>query len=430
MHPSRKLRPLALSLALLAGSFAAGSAVAAKPSKIMDTASSITYALPETQVKVGIDLVITNCSPVKVRGTLTLAASAVPSPAHRFTISGADLASFRLKRDLSLELHPNDALKSVNGAVSDRSAAIILNVVKMLATAGSMSVLIVRDPDEPDKPDSHFRCNEDALKAFGEASSLRAQIDPLRKRLVEGMPGSPGDLADLQEKIDVLAQYLAAIEQEKLTVKLSGAINFGEGKFEDGGYSGALQWNRSQLESHFIAPPGGQGLNLDLAWKLVDPSCGTQCAPRPPASAAICGPCNDTIVFREPVPVSLEVWMSTQANVPKARLQFPMAQWGTLTYFPLRAKFGENKSLKLAMDEFGRRTSFGWSSAARGEEITSAASGILDGAATYRTARESEDTKARKAELEEFDTLMKWNAMKRCQAAIEAGASKCPADPD
>ena len=103
-----------------------------------------------------------------------------------------------------------------------------------------------------------------------------------------------------------------------------------------------------------------------------------------------------------------------------------MAQWGEITYFPLKAKFGESKSLKLALDEFGRRSGLTWASAARGEEMTSASGGIVDAAAAYRTAQESEATKPMKAEIDELETQKKWNALKRCKSIIEAGGTECP----
>lgn len=422
MHSPRTLCPIVMSSALVVGSLTSGSAVAAKPPKVQDTASSITYTLPETQVRAGIDLVVTNCSPVEVKGAVALLASAIPSPNHRFTIRGADRAWFRLKRDLTLDLHPNGALKSVNGAVSDRSAAIIFNVVKMLATGVSIGLMY----------DSTPRCNDEVSKKLNDAKKLGHRITELQTEIIDKKPDSPDGLADLQEQIDVLANRLAAIEQESLTVRLSKTIDFESGMAKEGGYEGVLRWDHSQLGSHFDVPDDGKNLTFDLAWKLTDPRCGaeTKCISWPADSVAACGNCSDTLVFREPVPATLEVSMPLHPVVAGANLQFPMAQWGTLTYFPLRAKFGEKRSLRLAMDEFGRRLSYTWSSAARGEEITSAASGIVDGVAAYRNARESEDTMARKAEIEEFETLMEWNAMKRCQAAMEAGASKCPEDPD
>lgn len=386
----------------------AGSARAKKE----NTAATIDYNLPMSQVKIGMDLVITKCTnPVKFKGAIILTPSAVPSqfPQHHFRLSGAALTSFREKRDLAIETYPTGAIKSVNGASSDRSSAIFINTLKIVATVGGMGWLNVRSSV----------CTPEVDGALSEVNQLRGHIKPLRESLIGGTATS---IPDTQKQIDVLAQQIASIQAEHLTIKLEKTL-----KFADQATSGTLAWSGDDLKQHFMNTDGPI-TDLNLEWHVTPTTegCGLNCAVEAPSAKVVCLTCEQTVVFREPRAALVTVKMTKQDSVPLAKLEFPMAQWGAITYFPLKTRFGESKSLKLSLDEFGRRSSFTWASAARGEEITSAAGGMLDSVAATSAARASRDTNAMKAEIEELETQKKWNALKRCEAIIQAGGAVCP----
>lgn len=397
---------------ILATSFLFVGCATSSQAKKENTASTIEYTLPVTQVTVGLDLVITKCeAPAEVKGAITLAASAIPSPytEHYLRVSGPALTSFWKKHDLTIELHPNGAIKSVNGAVSDRSGAILINALKIAATFGSLLAI----------DGTSIKCNQDTWNAFDNAEKLRDRIKPLLNSLVNG---SAKNVVETQKQIDVLAQNIAKIQSDHLSLRLEEKITILDKKQE-----GRLQWKADDLAQRFSVPTTGTTA-FDLQWNFDAETsvCVPNCTIHEPYAPLDCADCPKTLVFREPRTVLLTVKMPEQKDVPRATLKFPMAQWGAITYFPLKARFGEAKSLKLALDEFGRRSAFTWASAARGEEITSAAGGILDAGAAYRAAQESEDTKAKKAEIDELETQKKWNALKRCEAIIEAGGTECP----
>jgi len=164
--------------------------------------------------------------------------------------------------------------------------------------------------------------------------------------------------------------------------------------------------------------------------------------------------CPRTLVFREPVPARMQVFPASDATGFKMRdpevfadhpnnakptsytdrtkgrrlalTNLLIGQWGDLSYFDMEVGFGGRKTLNLTLDAFGRKTTFGTSSQARGEGITSflsssatAVSGIVDNI-EGRSAGEDQAT------IDALTRQQNLNRLEACRMVIENGGFTCP----
>ena len=89
--------------------------------------------------------------------------------------------------------------------------------------------------------------------------------------------------------------------------------------------------------------------------------------------------------------------------------------------------FGENRTVALKFDSFGRTTSFGWNSEATGEEISGAVAGYassLTGIAASLGGPSKLDDQ--KQEIDQLNTQLTLNQLRKCEAIIDAGGFTCP----
>jgi len=404
--------------------------------KAKDTASSIEYQLPVTALQIKLDLVLQDCFPTpKARATFTAAPLARPSPhpEHYFKISGADLAAFRLKRELKIDLHPNGSIKSINGGVADRTGAIIGNLLKLASVVGALNVPVGVNG-------TSLGCNVNTSRSLNAFKATKKNIEELQKKLTGGNAQAA---AEVRKDIDALAVELARIQTSSLSLSLTRIIEFWPNQ-----EGGIVEWNSAELAKWFDVPnTSAQVAHFSLAYcvetlrvsgevndcKVGDAYTHAKAKPekRPAPIDCVDGEkrCPTTIVFREPAMAVLSIETARQdlafGGQPMQAV-FPMAQWGRVTYFPLTTGLGGSKSFSLGLDEFGRRQSFSWSSGARGEEVTGALVGVAEAYSTYETARASEDFKALKAEADELELQKKLNELRRCKAILDAGGFVCP----
>jgi hypothetical protein len=398
-------------------------------------AAFINYQLPVSAAQLTLNLTLTECGPApKGKGTVALTPVVRPSPfpEHYFHIKGADLASFTKKRELKIDLYPNGAIKTVNASVADRTGAILANVLKLATAAAAFDAATPRL--------AKIACNAKTAEAIRDVDSIRTQVQQLQKALASG---SAADPTATRKQIDALAAERGRLQADKLTIALTRTIEFwSETK------GGVVRWKGEQLAQWF----DGVGLDtldhFSLGWCVqkqsdtAEPTCdaataqGSHRAPGADASgsakiACASDQCAKTLVFREPVNavltlVAMRDDLGSEADSQLAQATLPIAQWGEVSYFPLQAGFADSKSLSLALDEFGRRTSFGWTSEARGESLTGGVQTIADAALGFKTARDGADMAAKKAELDALETQQKLNELRRCQAVLDAGGFVCP----
>lgn len=442
-------------LAMLCACVASACATAPKSKEVPNEASSITYQLPVTAAQVTLEALITDCkSTPMAKGAVTITPVVQPTPyaEHRFTIAGSDLSSFTKKKEIKIDLYPNGSIKSINSTVADRTGAIIANVLKLAAT-----VLFA----DSEGGLTAARCNDATKRAWNAFGALKLNVDGLKKKLED----DNADHEALQKKIDVLAAEMGRLLSDQLTIKLTRSITFAEGS---GG--GKIAWKAGELKKWLEYQDSDAALFRDsfqIGWCVgrvgdLDPLCSAdlavdskptkQEAPAPgaggqqaqvqkptpskaPAAQIDCmedgTQCRTTLVFREPVQavitvVALGTDLGIAPDATLAQLSFPMAQWGKISYLPLTVGFGGSKSVSMTLDEFGTRNSFSWSSGARGEEITGGAQTVADAATAFKTARDGEDLRSEKAQIEALEAQQKLNKLRKCQAILDAGGFVCP----
>jgi hypothetical protein len=103
----------------------------------------------------------------------------------------------------------------------------------------------------------------------------------------------------------------------------------------------------------------------------------------------------------------------------------PAAQLGDAAKLYLSATFGENRTVGLKFDKFGRRTEFVWSAEATAANATSALTGVAADASKIVTTLEGRSLAADKLELNRLTTEQNLRKARACQALLDAGATSC-----
>ena len=404
--------------------FSSAAAIAAPP------ADSIEYALPATQVKVDLTMVLEQCPqgervPVGVKPTLTVTPVAVAG--DKFRISGNDLKSWIKKRDLSLALYENGTIKTLGATTSDRTAAIAGSVIKLGTALVSLGVFGLDG--------GSFTCTSETAARVEEWMRLKGGIDALQDSLSQTQ--DPDRIAAIKDAIDALATRVADLREGPLKITTSKTIAVPEATAADGtaaSFSVPVQWAPEAFKKWFgtgssVAAPS---FALQAKFTPVDMGAGDiplADQPRPTCSGGRC----PFVAVREPIPAIVEIAPLTADGgkstwggfeTAKAKATIPVAQWGATTYYTLSAGLGSSRALKLELDPFGRKTSIGLNSEARGEGIASALAGVAEGAVALDAA--SSEKKAQADRIAELETEQKYNKLIKCEAIIEAGGYTCP----
>ncbi len=414
---------------------------------------SIRYTLPYTHAKVTATLTLKSCgSPTKAAGEITIIPVAAPSsvPEEQFVISGRSLKSFARDRDVSVTLHENRTLKTVNASTTDKSAAIIGNVIKL-------ATLFLA----PSKP-GELRCTPKVKTALDRVAALQAKISTLR---VKQYDPDHDDDEDVAKTINAFAAEVARLNTGPLQVKLSKTI-----AIHPGIAAGYVTWKerdfRKWIEDPSVTASKPQPLLADVTnfklryctWKADED--GSDCPEHLPKNGANdlacrqpeadrpqnvvctdvaeykpdtvdCGQCPDTLVFREPVSARFVV-VSDSDNLirPKdttlATKSMAINQWGKVATLPMSVGFGGSKTLSVTLDPFGQRTAFGWKSGATGEAVTGALSSIGEQYVGFRDRDDGASLKEITNEATYLEALQKLNRLEACKEIIENGGYECP----
>lgn len=421
---------------------------------VLPEASTIRYTLPDTRAKVDVILTLESCDGApSARADVTItpyATRSAPDDELSFELRGSELESFWKKRDVKIELHPHGALKTVNAGSKDATAGIIGGFIKLIAgAAGDNDAL------------APTACNDATNNALTQYNKTKAKLNTLRSSLA-----TSNDPASVAKHIAALAEELARLETGGLQIKLSKHINFARGQrvddqtkqFKYFATGGILRWKRSAFNKWFVPPsqnPADGEIDLFSLAYCVRPttvpnngSCDKAEAGvlasliAAAAEKATCAQgnksCKKTIVMRDPLDArmiisTVDTRFSNRGSpvtpgTTVAQSDFSLAQWGTLSYLDLSVGFGGERSVSLALDGFGRKTQFGWTSNARGEGIVNGLNTINDAYSAAKTTADGESLQAMKDRVAELETLQKLNKLENCAAILENGGFECPAE--
>jgi hypothetical protein len=445
-----------LAILILLGLPACATTVATAP--LTPSAVTFSYHPPKTEIEANAEFVLVECDPepkvamdVKVKGMGVADTSVV------FQLDGDSLGSATQKHNLHFELSENRTLKSLNAESSDRTGAIIANVLKTVATVATAALGAAADLHGgilnahagTGAGAGSLICNEQTYAALRQAEDLRNAIDAQRDLMGQG---SPDDATKIAESIDALATRLASVTATDLSLSLSAPLKIGDGN----PVVGKIRWTILDLTKWFATEPGvdpcqprnisafyGDANNrcqlttelLGLDYKVV----GT---PAPVASRAAASPCltdttlkrtcGKTVAIVEPVMAFVTVSSAQPAITLGAgdevtTATIPVAQWGAVSYLPIDVKFMQSRTVGMTFDDFGRKTTFTWTSEATAENATSALSDIAtNGVAVATALKGMSDLDQLNDENTRLEAEQKNVTLKSCKKAMDAGATSCP----
>ena len=417
-------------LAIISVSMLGGCVGSSRPSSPGEHVSALTYdyVIPDTSAKLALQVTITECSPsaqFKIEPTLTV--SAVRSPA-RYHLVGGDLSGWFTSHDLALTSYETGALKTINSADSDRTFAVVTNVIK-----GIVSIAAIAGTPNP----SGIDCSVPTKAALTALQSMKAR----RKQLAALLPGA--DPAKTQE----LAEAIAALDAEIGRVATSDALTFQlPAKSLDLMHKGGtVEWSNDDMPASLMGAPPAKFAVAYCLDEQTGPEPSAKCsgdlaaqgrtvAVAGTAAPAACGTdtrCSRTIVLREPKRAVLtlvgqgDAFGKVQGKTIKA-VALPVAQWGNFTMLSTRVGLGRSRTVGFSLDEYGGKTSFAWKSDARAESITGGVASALEPAAGLAGTIRGHELAEDKAELDRLDTEHKLKAARACKAIEDAGGT-CPA---
>ncbi len=269
---------------------------------------------------------------------------------------------------------------------------------------------------------------------------IQRQIMDLRETIVTGRAN---DFEKIAKRIDVSAMELARIQKDKLTLDLSMKTSFAKGR-----NLYWIQWKESDFSKWLTTPNKvvTETFMIGLCVYQQNDNRINACTPHLFQKNKELVPsdttheevdchednCRKTLVFREPVPATIKLISLTDSFSGKSKgetlgmAKLQISQWGEISYFPLAVGFGGSKSLALTLDEFGKRANFGWSSNARGEQITGDVQSALKATTDAIESVKGEELKQKQAEIASLETQQKLNKLENCRTIIENGGYQCP----
>lgn len=431
-------RALSLWLTIPFAFLTACSSIGSKPpSGALTSAATFDYVMPETTVKVGLNITIEECaSPtpdnVKFNAEITPTVSAIAGPTS-YHLVGGDLSSWWTSHDISITKYDDGSIKTLNSTDSNRALAAFTNIVKDVA---SLATLMAGSPNP-----NGLKCSMEVLSALHKVGQLKAAIARAQDLLATA---SGRNAADLTSAINAYAAEVARITTTapiRFTLPAQPVLFDREANF--------LVWTRADVPKDSFEPASitdGE-FNLYYCVKRQSAAVSTPCELKTkardtvmstPMSAApnSCGDdttCTHTIVMREPKIGVLtliydgQAWGNASGHVAKVA-SIPVAQWGDFTLLSASVGLAETRTIGFSLDEYGAKTSFTWKSDARAESISGGLSSALDATNSMATSLRDPELAAKKNELDSLQTDQKPNQMKACKAVIEAGGFTCPAN--
>jgi hypothetical protein len=391
--------------------------------------AGIAYHLPRTDASVAADFTLKSCEPIRVDADVKLIPVAGAQTGF-YRISGADLASAHVKRDLSVTLSNAGVIQGINSANEDQTPQIIANALK--TAAGFLPVLTgaaaLRSTNAAPPP--ALRCRPEMAAAIARHDWLVRKITALRIALAD--PRHADDRA-LVRQINRFASEQGALEAGVLH-----AASFAhEITVEPGNSAGPVSFDFTDLGKWFewngMSDEDAQRAlyaKFGMDWSTAATAFPTMPQPIPPRARQLSA-CRFAVAVPAPAAVKLTVVGTGNALPADLRVDKTLAaaQFSPPGSLCLSVGFGESRNVALAFDEFGRTTSFAWSSSARAATISGAVAGSTgDVTSIISSIRGPGQTAKDKAEIERLDAEHRLNELRRCQAVYVAGGD-CKKDP-
>lgn len=392
--------------------------------------ASIGYHLPSTDASATLDLTLASCDSFEATPTLSVSASAGAQP-KLYTVWGRDLASSRLSRTVKITVSDSDVINGVNTVSNDRSAQIIGSAIKIGSVALPALLTYKESLTGP-------KCRPEVRLAWIRSFWLTQQIQALKTELAT-KPDPKTDGKKI-ERVNAMAQELAALRtgdgllhvQTTATIPLTAQASGWTTSPKT-----ALQLDAAPFAKWFQETPEQKtvdefyGLQFDLA--------SVSAPPVPPpfgkhwASQRGCGQ-SITVPAVETVRATVSTTGSKLIEGPdKARAAlhedqtFALAQWKPEgAQLCIDAGFGENRTINVAYDGFGRTTSLEWTSDATAENVTSAIAGYAPDINTIGSMNKGATLAHQNAEIDRLKTQQSLNQWRACQEILDAGGYTCP----
>lgn len=399
-------------------------------------ARRIEYNLVETQAKLLFTFDLFKCegNEIRVTPTAQLITSAAADKSKIYAVDISNLDNSLTERDLTITLYEHGAIKTVNSSTSDKTFALIGNILKTATIlAGGFS------PGEiPDKSSTKgVACTPDIDKALTHRNELVARVNELRTQLNSI---DIDEAESMKQTIDLYATEIARLNTDVFRITLEKKVDLSNPNIS---VPQSIAWKESDFKKWTSSTDDTvvDGISFDVALTLVDPTAGSTTSNSTSLNPTDCPNdtgCLKTLVFREPLDVKLGVHPTGRfivdkngGGMPKEKSIFeqtiPVSQWGHRSFVPLDASLGSTTTVSISLDAYGRKSSFGWKSNARANAIFEGVSSGLEQYSKLQTVREGKSEFDLAAEkLKELETYKKLNELLDCEQIINAGGFQCP----
>jgi hypothetical protein len=375
------------------------------------SSAGIDYRLPRTDVAVTLGIDVTHCTPLAIDATLGIDAIAGAQDAY-WHIPGSALSSFFTQRALTVEVDDNGVISSINDTATDMRTAMLGDVVKLVATLAALPG-VARATTRTPRAAVPLDCKDDTKDALAVVGGLESRLAQLQQEA----PKSRNPVA-ARKNIDAVAAMLVSArsmlhQDVAVTVQPEAIPAVGQ-------YPLVLDLDRDALGQIFdhVDDDSVRALNV-YAWatEIADP---TNTFPAKPTSS-----CEQAIVLPYAKPVKITLWPAGDLFAAHTEVSQTIyaSQLGGTRDLCISAGFGENRTVSLKMDKFGRVSEFTWNSDARGANITGALAGAAPDVASAVTAIRDRKVNKEKQELDRINTEIQLRQARECLAKLQAGSS-------
>lgn len=400
-------------------------------------AASIEYHLPRTDASTSLDLVLSDCNPVTLDANASsLAVTAVAGAQDRtFRITGDAMGSSRMARTMKIAVSDKGVITSINSGATDKTSQIIGDIVKIAATLAPV-IPAVHEPNTP-PPLPALACKHEAVQALHRYRWLHQELLKLRDQIANSTDSS--DDRKLVKLVNAYAAEAAALRTGDGPLHLMVNVDIDLGTTRPSVGADGVSSNFTPLDideqpftKWFDPAPSKTQINafFGLQWKaaLIRPSVTIVDL----GGATFLSGCGHSIPLPKAETVKLLVTPAPRSllSIPGvsdgAKVVAAVAQWQAPAQLCTDVGFGENRSIALSYDAFGRTTGLEWSSDAQAANITSALAGASADTASLVSTLKGASLAKQKAEIDQLSTQQSLNQWRACKEILAQGGYSCP----